>query len=80
MKTYGLIVADNGSDMYITGSSDPRWEAQMDDFVPAFHGLRANQFEVVQLGWTPPPSTATAMACPTAGRRPSASIPTARPA
>ena len=54
MKTYGLIVADNGSDMYITGSSDPRWEAQMDDFVPAFHGLRANQFEVVQLGWTPP--------------------------
>ena len=54
MKTYGLIVADNGSDMYITGSSDPRWEAQMDDFVPAFHGLRASQFEVVQLGWTPP--------------------------
>jgi len=55
MKTYGLIVADNGSDMYITGSSDPRWEAQMDDFVPAFHGLHASQFEVVQLGWTPPP-------------------------
>ena len=54
MKTYGLIVADNGSDMYITGSSDPRWEAPMDDFVPAFHGLRAHQFEVVQLGWTPP--------------------------
>jgi hypothetical protein len=54
MKTYGLIVADNGSDMYITGSSDPRWEAQMDDFVPAFHGLRASMFEVVQLGWQPP--------------------------
>jgi hypothetical protein len=57
MKTYGLIVADNGSDMYITGSSDPRWEAQMDDFVPAFHGLRANMFEVVQLGWQPPADT-----------------------
>ena len=28
MKTYGLIVADNGSDMYITGTSDPRWEAR----------------------------------------------------
>ena len=54
MKTYGLIVADNGSDMYITGSSDPRWEAEMDDFVSIFHALRANQFEVVQLGWTPP--------------------------
>ena len=55
MKTYGLIVADNGSDMYITGSSDPRWEEAMDDIVPAFHGLRADQFEVVQLGWNPPP-------------------------
>jgi hypothetical protein len=54
MKTYGLIVADNGSDMYVTGSSDPRWEAQMDDVVQAFHSLNANQFEVVQLGWQPP--------------------------
>ena len=54
MKTYGLIVADNGSDMYITGSSDPRWEAEMDDFVAIFHSLRANTFEVVQLGWQPP--------------------------
>jgi len=25
MKTYGLIVADNGSDMYITGAYDTRW-------------------------------------------------------
>ena len=34
MKTYGLIVADNGSDMFITGSSDPRWEAPFDDDLP----------------------------------------------
>ena len=56
MKTYGLIVADNGSDMYITGSSDPRWEAPFDDdsFLPGFQSIRADQFEVVQLGWTPP--------------------------
>jgi hypothetical protein len=53
MKTYGLIVADNGSDMYVTGSSDPRWEPQMDDVVQAFHSLNANQFDVVQLGWQP---------------------------
>jgi hypothetical protein len=59
MKTYGLIVADNGSDMYVTGSSDPRWEAQMDDFVPAFRTLNAGMFEVVQLGWNPPPSVDT---------------------
>jgi len=25
MKTYGLIVADNGSDLYVTGSYDTRW-------------------------------------------------------
>jgi hypothetical protein len=54
MKTYGLIVADNGSDMYITGSSDPRWETVMDDIVPAFHGLKASQFEVIERGWNPP--------------------------
>ena len=25
MKRYGLIVADNGSDMYISGTMDARW-------------------------------------------------------
>jgi hypothetical protein len=59
MKTYGLIVADNGSDMYVTGTSDPRWEDVMDDIVPAVHGLKANMFEVVQLGWNPPANTDT---------------------
>jgi hypothetical protein len=54
MKTYGLIVADNGSDMFVTGASDPRWEPQMDDVVDAFHSLNSDQFEVVKLGWTPP--------------------------
>ncbi len=52
MKTYGLIVADNGSDMYVTGTYDPRWD--MDPIVPAFRTLTANDFEVVQLGWQPP--------------------------
>jgi hypothetical protein len=56
MKTYGLIVADNGSDMYITGTSDPRWEVPFDNgsFLPTFQSMRASDFEVVQLGWTPP--------------------------
>jgi hypothetical protein len=49
MKTYGLIVADNGSDMYITGTMDSRWNnGQLN---PAFQALTANDFEVVQLGW-----------------------------
>ncbi len=55
MKTYGLIVADNGSDMYVTGAYDTRWDN--DVLNPAFAKLRASDFEVVQLGWKPPAST-----------------------
>ena len=25
MKRYGMIVADNGSDWYVSGAPDPRW-------------------------------------------------------
>ena len=53
MKTYGLIVADNGSDMYVTGTNDPRWTPYMDSIVSAVHQLRSTDFEVVQLGWQP---------------------------
>src|SRR4029453_18144601 len=49
MQIYGLIVADNGSDMYITGAMDARWNN--DELNPAFHGLTASDFEVVRLGW-----------------------------
>jgi hypothetical protein len=57
MQKYGLIVADNGSDMYISGTFDVRWNN--DTLNPAFSTLGANDFEVVQLGWkpaTPPPA------------------------
>jgi hypothetical protein len=51
MKTYGLIVADNGADMFVTGTNDSRWD---NDIVnPAFHAITAADFEVVQLGWRP---------------------------
>ena len=56
MKTYGLIVADNGSDMYVTGTNDPRWTPYMDGIVSAIHALRSGDFEVVQLGWQPAPA------------------------
>jgi hypothetical protein len=49
MQTHGLIVADNGSDMYITGTMDARWNN--DQLNPAFAALSAGDFEVVQLGW-----------------------------
>ncbi len=51
MKTYGLILADNGTDMYITGAHDSRWNN--DVLNPAFEELTADDFEVVQLGWRP---------------------------
>jgi hypothetical protein len=53
MKTYGLILADNGSDMYIQGTYDTRWDN--DVLNPAFDSLQAGDFEVVQLGWKGPP-------------------------
>jgi hypothetical protein len=49
MQTHGLIVADNGSDLYVTGAMDARWNNS--ELNPAFHGLTANDFEVVRLGW-----------------------------
>jgi hypothetical protein len=51
MKRYGLIVADNGSDMYISGTFDTRWNNGV--LNPAFSGLTASDFEMVQLGWKP---------------------------
>jgi hypothetical protein len=51
MKKYGLIVADNGTDMYVTGTFDTRWDN--DVLNPAFGALSASDFEVVELGWKP---------------------------
>jgi hypothetical protein len=52
MKTYGLILADNGSDMYVQGTYDTRWDN--DTLNPAFASLQASDFEVVRLGWNGP--------------------------
>ncbi|HTO88142.1 MAG TPA: hypothetical protein VMR54_11540 [Thermoanaerobaculia bacterium] len=55
MKTYGLIVADNGTSMYIGGTYDTRWDNGV--LNPAFSSLHASDFEVVGLGWKPPIGT-----------------------
>jgi hypothetical protein len=49
MKRYGLIVADNGTDMFISGAFDLRWN----NIVPydAFRALNASDFEVITLGY-----------------------------
>lgn len=49
MQRYGLIVADNGTDMYVSGTMDARWDNGI--LNPAFHGLTADDFEVIELGW-----------------------------
>jgi hypothetical protein len=59
MKTYGLILADNGTDMYISGTWDERWDN--DVLNPAFAALKASDFEVVELGWQPPLAPALAV-------------------
>lgn len=56
MKTHGLIVADNGTDMYISGTMDARWDN--DVLNPAFASLSADDFEVVRLGWGAPSAAA----------------------
>jgi hypothetical protein len=54
LKTYGLIVADNGSNMYVTGAYDPRWEvAPGSGVVGPSWPFHASDFEVVELGWRP---------------------------
>jgi hypothetical protein len=51
MKRHGLIVADNGSDLYVSGTFDTRWNNSI--LNPAFHALRASDFEVIALGYNP---------------------------
>jgi hypothetical protein len=47
LKTYGMIVADNGSDWYITGAADRRWN---DDDLNQLKGVPGSAFEVVKTG------------------------------
>ena len=52
MQRYGLIVADNGTDLYVSGTYDTRWNS--DVLNPAFRALTGSDFEVVKLGIRPP--------------------------
>jgi hypothetical protein len=47
LKKYGMILADNGSNWYITGSPDPRWN---DDDVNTLKKVKGRDFEVVKMG------------------------------
>ena len=50
MKQYGLILADNGSNWYVSGDSDDAWTNLMDGIISAFDKVTGNDFEAVQTG------------------------------
>lgn len=47
MKTYGLILADNGSPWYFQGATDPRWN---DNALDTLKSVPGSAFEVVETG------------------------------
>jgi hypothetical protein len=47
LKTYGMLLADNGSDWFISGAPDPRWD---DDEIGTLKRVKGQDFEVVRMG------------------------------
>jgi hypothetical protein len=47
LKKYGMFVADNGSNWYISGAPDPRWD---DDELGQLKTIAGSNFEVVKMG------------------------------
>ena len=47
LQRYGMILADNGSDWYISGAPDQRWN---DNELNTLKGVTGSNFEVVQMG------------------------------
>ena len=47
LQKYGMFVADNGSDWFISGAPDPRWS---DSNLRAIKKVKGREFEVVKMG------------------------------
>jgi hypothetical protein len=47
LKRYGMILADNGGPLFLTGAPDPRWN---DGEIEQLKRLRGSDFEVVRMG------------------------------
>jgi hypothetical protein len=50
MQQYGLILADNGSNWFISGDSDDAWAPLMDSVNAAFDQVHGSDFEAVETG------------------------------
>lgn len=46
MKTYGIILADNGSNWYLSGEHDPRWD---DELLSDLSAIKGSSFEAVDV-------------------------------
>jgi Putative Ig domain len=62
MKNYGMIVADNGSNMFFQGAPDARWD---DNDLDALKAIDASNFDVVQMGTVYDANSAPPGAAPT---------------
>jgi hypothetical protein len=47
LKKYGMFVADNGSNWFISGAPDPRWN---DSNLATLSQVKGSDFEVVKMG------------------------------
>jgi len=74
MKAYGMFVADNGSNWYVSGAPDPRWDD--DELVSQFRLVQGSDFEVV--GPAPPIPTVRRPAGAIAGNPPPPPAPAPR--
>ena len=56
LKEYGMLVADNGSDWYISGAPNPGWS---NDDLHSLHQVPGSAFEVVDTSWLTEPLAAS---------------------
>jgi hypothetical protein len=47
LKTYGMFVADNGSDWFLSGAPHPKWD---DEALSTLKRVKGSNFEVVKMG------------------------------
>ena len=50
MKKYGLILADNGSNWYVSGETGDAWAPEMDAVLSSLGKVKGSDFEIVKTG------------------------------